>query len=155
MKTIDVSVDVFAAIWRLRQAGEENEDQILKRILFSIDRDSSIDNPSEEVDLQESLRDEATRRSGSFREKGSGVHDARNDVYFPHGMVIVRQYKGRSYRAEVVDGRWLRQDNGQTYASVNQLNESIARSKENIWNGAWRFIGEDGGEHVLAVLRKR
>ncbi|MBZ9940342.1 hypothetical protein LB533_04410 [Mesorhizobium sp. BR1-1-13] len=33
MRTIDVSVDVFALIWSRRQDGEETEDQILRRIL--------------------------------------------------------------------------------------------------------------------------
>lgn len=35
MRTIDVSTDVFSAIWRHRIDGEETEDEILRRILVS------------------------------------------------------------------------------------------------------------------------
>ena len=35
MRTIEISTDVFSLIWAARQAGEETEDDILKRVLAS------------------------------------------------------------------------------------------------------------------------
>ncbi|MBO6673861.1 MAG: hypothetical protein JJ908_07150 [Rhizobiales bacterium] len=35
MKTISVSADVYAAIWRNHRQGEETEDEILKRLLLA------------------------------------------------------------------------------------------------------------------------
>jgi negative regulator of replication initiation len=35
MKTINISADVYAAIWRNHRQGEETEDEILKRLLLA------------------------------------------------------------------------------------------------------------------------
>lgn len=38
MRSIEVSTDVYAMIWRARQSGEETENDILKRVLYTSER---------------------------------------------------------------------------------------------------------------------
>ena len=132
MRTLTVSTEVFAAIWANRRPGEESEDAILRRVLGC---------------------DASTERVAP-RESGDGVCDDRNGVDFHEGFEIVRRYKQREYKARAQGGAWLRLDNGQRYASLNQLNSSIAAGVENVWNGNWKFRGSDGALRSIAELRR-
>ena len=131
-RTITISTDVFAALWAQRQNGEESEDAILRRILGC-----------------------AKGSSGEPKEpNGGGVHDTRNDVYFPRGFSALRTYKRRQYEAIAQDGAWLRKDNGKRYPTLNQLNASIAAGAENIWNGNWKYRADDGSLRSINDLRR-
>lgn len=133
-RSISVSTDVFAAIWAARQEGEESENDILRRLLGSRGKD-------EEVQF---------KAGGSDSE---GVHDSRNNVFFPRGFTTFRGYKGQRYEAKALNGEWLRIDNGQRYHSLNQVNVSIVAGNENIWNGNWKYIKPDGSIASIADLR--
>lgn len=135
-RTITISTPVFAAIWSHRQDGEENEDAILARVL---------EVPSNGSELAP---------SNLVENADGGVYDSRNGVHFPGGFEAFRRYKGRKYTAVVVDGLWVRQDTRETYRSLNQLNSSIAVGLENVWNGTWKFLSEDGSIQPLGVLRR-
>jgi len=134
-RPVDVSTDVYAAIWAARRAGENDEDAILARILGCKTPASAQEH-------------HATRYAA-----GAGVFDARNDVRFAEGFEIFRNYKGRRYEAVANGGVWRRKDTGQTYATLNQLNSSIARGAENVWNGNWKFRDREGSEKSIAALR--
>lgn len=133
-RSISVSTDVFAAIWAAREEGEDNEDDILRRLLRNRSKDEKV----------------------QFKVGGTdseGVHDSRNNVFFPRGFTVFRGYKGRHYEAEALNGEWLRIDNGRRYRSLNQVNASIVTGSENIWNGNWRYTKEDGSVASIADLR--
>lgn len=134
-RTITISTPVFAAIWGQRQEGEETEDAILARVLG----------------IAKTLDDSSS--NGTTNEVG-GVYDTRNSVHFPRGFRAFRRYKRRDYEAVAGDGVWIRQDTGKSYATLNQLNESIAAGPENVWNGNWKFRTEDGTMQPLDALRR-
>ncbi len=133
-RSITISADVFAAIWAERQEGEETEDEILRRLFACLKA-----NGEEEI---------ASDPNGS-----GGVYDVRNNVHFPEAFEVFRTYKNREYRAEVHNGVWVRQDTGEQFPTLNKLNRSITPSRESVWNGAWRYITEDGSNRSIHVLR--
>ena len=133
-RMISVSTDVFAALWANRQGSEESEDEILRRILK----------------CKESVSDNIDRTTES---SPGGVRDTRNNVHFPRGFVAFRTYKRKEYKAVAQDGLWLRKDTGDLYPTLNQLNESIAAGNENVWNGNWKYRGEDGSIRSINALR--
>ena len=135
-RTITISTPVFAAIWGQRQDGEETEDAILARLL-------NVSKLGEAEPVQQSIDAGA-----------GGVSDSRNGVHFPRGFKVFRRYKRRDYEAVAGDGVWIRQDNGEAYSTLNQLNDSIAAGPENVWNGNWKFHAEDGTVQPLDALRR-
>lgn len=128
-RSIQVSTEVFAAIWAQREEGEETEDSVLRRILS------------------------AKAAAPASVAVGSGVYDFRNDISFTEGFEIFRTYKGQKYSATARGGVWLRADNGVGYATLNQLNRSIAAGSENVWNGNWKYRKASGGIASIADLR--
>jgi hypothetical protein len=136
-RPIDVSTDVYAAIWAARRAGEDDEDSILARVLG----------------CKGSERAQSQAHHAARYAPGAGVFDARNNVRFAEGFEIFRKYKGRRYEAVAKGGVWLRKDTGATYATINQLNSSIAAGAENVWNGNWKFNDASGVERSIDTLR--
>ncbi|MBG0811868.1 hypothetical protein IY145_21190 [Methylosinus sp. H3A] len=134
-RSVNISTEVFAAIWANRAAGEETEDAILRRLLgcelSSKETQNLTESPS-----------------------GGGVHDDRNGVNFPEGFEIFRFYKRREYVAQSHGGAWIRKDNGKRFPTLNQLNSSIAAGVENVWNGNWKFRATDGSVKSIAELRR-
>ena len=86
-------------------------------------------------------------------EREGGVHDARNDVHFPEGFEIFRNYKRREYKATARAGVWVREDTGKRYPTLNRLNESISSGSENVWNGSWKYRTPDGSFRSIDSLR--
>lgn len=116
--------------------GEDSEDEILRRKLNC------------------STGTNANTAASSETKTGSiGFHDRRNSVTFEEGFTIYRRYKGYEYSASANAGKWYRYDNGKTYPSLNQLNQSIVAGQENVWNGNW-FYRENGRERSISNLRK-
>lgn len=133
-KTLTVSTDVFAAIWANRQSGEETEDAILRRLLGC--GPVSWTNGAD------------TAGSGA-----GGVYDSRNDVHFPEGFEVFRNYKRKEYKAIARSGVWVREDTGERYPTLNQLNESIVSGNENVWNGNWKYRTPEGSYKSIDTLR--
>ena len=131
-RTIAISTEVFAAIWTQRQEGEETEDAILSRLL-GCNRGSAASGTSAGTE---------------------GVRDDRNGVTFPEGFEIVRTYKGRQHVAVARGGMWIHKDSGRAFASLNQLNSTIAAGNENVWNGNWKFRTNSGAMRSIAALRR-
>ncbi|MDJ0825084.1 MAG: hypothetical protein QNJ16_06220 [Rhodobacter sp.] len=134
-RTIPVSTDVFAAIWRERKDGEDSEDSILRRVLG----------------CSKSKTESETRQAS---QGSGGYHDRRNNVHFPQGFEIFRTYKRKDYRAVAQDGHWVRLDTGDLFQTLNQLNTSIAAGTENVWNGNWKYKDENGTIHSIDTLRR-
>lgn len=133
-RTIPLSTEIFAAIWAQRQDGEESEDAILRRLLGCTPATKAPAN-------------------GNAASIETGFTDTRNGVTFPRGFTIFRTYKRKEYSAVADTGMWRRTDTGNDYATLNQLNASIAVGNENVWNGNWKFKDNDGTIKSIAALR--
>lgn len=131
-RTVTVSTAVFAAIWANRRDGEETENTILSRMLG----------------CSEEARANETAATGD-----GGVHDSRNNVHFPESFEVFRNYKGKEYKAIAKQGGWLREDTGERYPTLNQLNNSIVSGNENIWNGNWKYRAPEGTRRPIDTLR--
>lgn len=133
MKTIIVSSDVFAAIWKAHREGDETEDAILRRV-FKLPPAPSPAAP-------------IGGRMGGFYDERSGTH-------FPEGTRIFRVYKGRKYEAIAEHDRWFVPSTGKSYHSLNKLSQSVNPSgTENAWV-TWRYTDEDGKDHVIDEKRR-
>ena len=131
MRTINVSTEVFAAIWSNRQLSEESEDTILRRILNCSVAPTDTNDTSDE----------------------GGVYIEQYDLRFPEGAEIFRTYKGKEYRARATkDGRWLLENFGETYPSLHKLSWAVVGGHENAWY-AWKFLKSDGTEAFIDALR--
>ncbi len=128
MRTIQVSTDVFAAIWRDRQEEEQSEDQILRR-RYGL--------PS--------------KRPSGADANGSGFYDARYSARFAEGFEIFRSYKGKEYRARAERGAWKRLDTGVRYSTLRELSRATV-GHENPWDG-WYYVDASGKRSVISDMR--
>lgn len=131
MRMIEVSVDVYAAIWANRQPGEDVEDAILRRILS--------------VSAAPSAGERETAPKIGFRV-------ARFDIELPEGFEIFRTYKGTEYRANAIDGKWRLASTGKDFDTLNQLSRATSGNIENAWRN-WNFRGKDGKTYKIEGLR--
>jgi hypothetical protein len=135
MRTITVSSEVFAAIWRAYKDGDETEDAILRRV-FKLPPDplSSL---------------------SPTRGRMGGFYDERSGTPFPEGMRIYRVHKGRKVEALAHLDRWFMPVDGKSFHSLNALSKHVNRtSNENAWVN-WKYLDESGKEHLIDEWRKR
>ena len=129
MRNIQVSFDVFQAIWSARKPGQDTEDAILRGVFRLPDAS------------KQPQRDITTT---------VGFHDPRYGVRLDPGFEIFRTYKGKEYRARAVQGFW--HWNGTGYPSLNELNKAIGiAGPENAWK-AW-FYTDGSRRRPLSDLR--
>ena len=115
MRSIQVSPDVFAAIWSARQPGQDSEEAILRGVF-------KLPLPQPERDITTTV----------------GFHDLRYGVKLEPGFEIFRAYKGKEFRAQAIQGVW--HWNGTGYPSLNELNKAIGiAGPENAWK-AWFYM---------------
>jgi hypothetical protein len=131
MRTIQISTDVFAALWAARRGDEQSEDEILRTLL--------------NVKLAEKPAEPATRPKVGFA-------DLRNGLEFPQDFEVFRNYLGTEYRARATNGVWERLDNGGRYPSLNALNQSIGAKFQNAWR-SW-YCTDGGKKKLLHDLRR-
>jgi hypothetical protein len=133
MRNIQVSLDVFQAIWSARKPGQDSEDAVLRGV-FKI---PPADAKSPERDIHVSI----------------GFHDPRYGVKLEPGFTIFRDYKGKHYTASAVQGFWVSSADGKGYGTLNELNKSIGVSgAENAWM-AWQYSEPSGRRRPLSFLR--
>jgi hypothetical protein len=123
MRSVDVSTDVFARIWALRQEGENTEDAVLKRVLLG-----------------------AAARVDS----ASGITDTRFGVAFPEGFQVFRTYLGQRHKARVERGAWRLDGDEAALSSLNELSRAIGAKTENAWQN-WLFNTQEGPRPVSAL----
>lgn len=133
MRSINVTTDVYAAIWAAREQGEETEDAILRRVLSVR---SSPDSPSSPTEVGEKI----------------GFRDPRFDVTLPEGFEIFRTYKGQEYRARAIGGQLELLNSGKRFPSLNKASRAVSGNIENAWRN-WYFMGSDGKRHLVEGLR--
>ena len=129
MRNVQVSVDVFQAIWAARQPGEDDEDTILSRLL-GVGGVQAIP-------------------------KTAGVKpwiDRQYGVTFDHGFEMFRRRKGKEFRARVIDANW--HINGQPVdaKSINEVSKAVGAEGENGWVG-WNFRSSSGEAKKISDLR--
>jgi hypothetical protein len=130
MRTVTVSSDVFAAIWKSRKEGEESEDAILRRI-FKLPRSLVPESYSA-----------ASGRMGGFYDERSGTH-------FPEGMRIHRTFKGQKVEAIAHLDRWWMPVTGKSFRSLNALSKHVnTSSNENAWVN-WKYMDPETGRGRL------
>jgi hypothetical protein len=130
MRTINVTTDIYAAIWAARRPGEDSEAEILARLLGVHSQPRPTAATTDKV----------------------GYRDSRFDITLPEGFEIFRNYKGTEYRAKATGGRWLREDTGESYPTLNQLSRATSGNIENAWRN-WYFKDKDGRRHLIEKLR--
>jgi hypothetical protein len=130
MRTIQISTDVFAALWAARRGNEQTEDEILRVLLK----------------LKAAERPPIPRATGK-----TGFNDGRAGLRFSEGFEIFRNYLGTEYRARATNGSWVRLDTAKSYPSLNQLNQSIGGKFQNAWR-SW-YCTENGKRRLLHELR--
>jgi hypothetical protein len=131
-RSITVSTDLYAAIWRVQKPGEETEEEILRRLLGVPSGQSAIQGTPEKI----------------------GFSDPRFGIKLPDGFEIFRVYKGTEYRAKAVDGRWLLTNTGEMYPSFNQLSRAVTGGKsENTWFN-WYYLDKGNKRQLINSLRK-
>ena len=133
MRTISISTDVFAAIWRKRQGNEANEDEILRRML---DVPTTATPPESKRDIQVYI----------------GFHDPRYGVELESGFPIFRTYKGTRYSARATQGFWVLDKDGKGYPTLNELSAAIGIPHENAWAG-WFYQDKNGQRRPISHLR--
>lgn len=131
MRNIQVSPDVFAAIWTRRLSGENDEDTILRRV----------------------LRVEAHALESTVSLAKIGYSDPANGFEIPEGFEIFRVYKSARYRATATGGRLVLGNTGTTYDTLNRLSVGVTGRSENTWK-SWYYVREDGKRELINTLRK-
>lgn len=137
MRTIQVSLDVFQAIWIQRRPEEQSEDAILRRLLLGETKPEPMT---------------STQALGPERDMGLelGFRDPRYGVEIPSGFQIFRTYKGRQYCAQAIQGFWRLGEKG--YGTLNELNSALGIGHENAWK-AWFYTDTQGRKRPLSDLR--
>lgn len=134
MRSIQVSTEVFAAIWAARAAGEDSEDAVLHRV-FKLP--APVPSPTP-ISPPASV---------------SGFVDLRYDVKLPEGFMIERTYKGQQVKAHATGGGWKLEHTGKTFASLRAMGDALGIGTENAWAN-WYFTDRGTGKrHPISNLR--
>jgi len=128
-RTVEISTDVYAAIWADRKPGEDTENEIIARKF--------------KVELPESAK--VSERVGWA--------DPRFGVNLTAGEEVFRVYKGKERRAQALNG-FLVLDDGAKCNSLNQLSRKIGAGIENAWQN-WYVKGPDGRRQLIAGRRTK
>lgn len=126
MKTIQISPDLFAKLWALRQDGEADEEAILARIL--------------------------AEREGGAKQSGGGLHEPSYGLRFKEGFEISKDYLGVLYTAQVQQGHWKLLSSGKMYRSLNAMTDALTKSPTNAW-AFWEYRDATGKRRKLSTLR--
>jgi hypothetical protein len=133
-RTIQISTDVYAAIWAARKPGEDSEEAILCRML----------------DVKAKLPENAINPSSSSK---VGFSDPRFGITLPENFEIFRTYKSVRYSAKALNGKWVLSTTGEAFPSLNQLSRKVTGKVENAWNN-WYYTDQFGKRHLIDRLRK-
>lgn len=130
MRTIQISTDVFQAIWATRRAGEETENAVLTRILGS----------------------KVERSQPETKARSVGFVDRRFGVEFPENAEIFRTYLGSKYVARAEAGRWHLVGTDQSASSLNELSALVGPRRENAWEN-WNYLDANDRAAKISQLR--
>jgi hypothetical protein len=129
MRTVEITTDVYAAIWADRKPGEETENEIIAR-KFKVELPAPAKAPDR-----------------------VGWADPRFGVNLMAGEEVFRIYKGKERRARAING-FLVLDDGTKCNSLNQLSRKIGAGIENAWQN-WYVKGPDGKRQLITGRRTK
>jgi hypothetical protein len=135
MPKVDLSPKVLGEIWLRAEAGDEDVNVVLLRILGMAGSDRG-----------------PRSRSLSSAVKGDFI-DPKYHVRFPEGFEIHRSYKGKNYKAQVVNGLWEIEGVDKRLLSLNALNREIGVETENAWVSWWYEDSTTKERKHIAELR--
>lgn len=76
------------------------------------------------------------------------------DAFLPNGTRLRATYRGQTFFGEVIDGKWIDIQTGETRTSPSQAAAEITRTANNGWL-FWKFMRpEDSEWKLLLSLRK-
>jgi hypothetical protein len=159
MKGIEVSNATFGLIWSLAVEADRTEEDILRRVLGGQQRGVAASTGT----IVGSAWVAGVGGTGAGGAPAAGFTDPRYGVTFPEGMSIFRTYQGKSYTAQVLNGKWIMAEfPGQQFDSLNALNKRVGANSENAWyswyfranGGARRRIGDLRPAHLVAERKK-
>ena len=127
-RSINVSHDTFAAIWRAQLPGESSEEEILRR-RFGVPAAKTV-------------------TAGN----GSGFSEPRFGFSVPAGFRLHRTFRGTRYEAYAENNAWVRADTKQSCGSLQELSDSIGTKTENPWFH-WHYKRADGSDGRVGDLR--
>lgn len=136
MRTIEISTDTFAAIWKAQKPGEATEDAILRRVLGVVAEKLEVPGPIADIDQSAAL----------------GFMDERYGVRLPQGFRIFRMYRSKEYVAHAENGYLKLATTGGLARSLNELSLQIGAEGENAWTN-WFFLDEKGDKRPLSYKR--
>lgn len=136
MRTIQVSTEVYAAIWADRQEGEESEDAMLRR-KYRVPRKQMAPAPTTPMPRGD---------------KQDGFAEPRYGFVVPEGFEIFRTFLGKEYRARATRGAWRLDSDGRLYPSLNALSTAIGTQIENVWMN-WLYRRPSGETVPVSELR--
>src|SRR5437868_4528925 len=111
MRTISISTEVFAEIWRRHKPSDTNEDDILRRVFqLPAIKDAEPKDPENQA--------------------SQGYEDPRYRVSLPENFEIYRTYKGREFRARATGGQWLLLTDKKLYPSLHKLSWAVVNGHE-------------------------
>ena len=145
MRQIEVTTDVYARIWALRQPGEENENAILERILLSASPVASPVVPTSETREQEVKQMHLA--SGS---KATWAHDL---------VSVLKALGGKARLDQIYDHvEKLRRANGRSVprtleATVRRTLENHSSHSDNYLGGVDLFCMPEGKGAGVWALR--
>ena len=156
MRTIEISVDTFAAIWGDRRPGENSEDEILAR-KFGVAQ-SGGKKPAPGRRRRADKGAAARNADDRAAEDRLGWNDLQYDVQLPYGFRIFHAYGKRGaqktlYEAVAEGGRLRRVDTGELFSTLNALTASITASPVNAWENFWKYEDANGKVRPLGALR--
>jgi hypothetical protein len=132
MRMVQVTTDVFAAIWADRQPGEETENDIIAR-KFGL----KLPAQPKDRDIMVTV----------------GWHDPKHGVKLPVGFKIFRTFKNKEYSAQAIQGLWVSSYDGNGYETLNDLSTAIGARGENAWWYWWYNDAETGEAKRVSDLR--
>src|SRR5690606_4797011 len=109
---IDIDFDVFKALTVLRRGEEDSYNAVLRRLLSLAESDPAMG----------ALGDTLKPSGMDGVVAGLIGHDQGawiGNVFFPNGTKLRATYKGQTFRAEIVDERWI-DENGDSRKSPSE-----------------------------------
>src|SRR5687768_6138142 len=129
MRTISVTTEVFARIWALRQAGEEDENSILERVLFEVDDEQRTAGPA-------SFQVEPRPAKNFERE----LADMRKPTWATDLVAVLRAKGGKARLEQIYDAvEKLRRANERSLPRT--LEAVVRRTLENHSSDSHNYLG--------------
>ncbi|QLC25840.1 hypothetical protein HFP57_12955 [Parasphingopyxis algicola] len=130
---IEIDFDVFKALTALRQTEADSYNSVIRRLLELPDQAASVS------DQPNALAQFAKRRGVLEGVGKNALLDTLGGIWFgsthfPDGTKFRATYKGRTYFAEIRDGKWIDED-GLVRTSPSDAASAISNTNVN----GWRF----------------